>query len=103
MSHRCHPCRSAIDAATFLGTLGAQTGDAMDRFARELVSGLLLAAAVVCAGCSGASGLFGTSAAADGPGTMNNDNPIARPIAVAWTSARAQRCGFFFDPAKLRA
>jgi hypothetical protein len=75
----------------------------MDRFARELVSGLLLAAAVVCAGCSGASGLFGTSAAADGPGTMNNDNPIARPIAVAWTSARAQRCGFFFDPAKLRA
>ena len=24
-------------------------------------------------------------------------------MAVAWTSARAQRCGFYFDPAKLRA
>ena len=25
-----------------------------------------------------------------------------RPFAVAWTSARAQRCGFNFDPGKLR-
>ena len=28
---------------------------------------------------------------------------MARPIAVAWTSARAQRCGFYFDAAKLRS
>jgi len=27
---------------------------------------------------------------------------LSRPLAVAWTSARAKRCGFAFDPAKLR-
>ena len=27
---------------------------------------------------------------------------MARPVAVAWTSARAKRCGFYFDPAKLK-
>ena len=37
------------------------------------------------------------------PGGIGNDSPMARPIAVAWTSARAQRCGFYFDPGKLRA
>jgi hypothetical protein len=31
------------------------------------------------------------------------DDPLARPIQVAWTSARAQYCGFMFDPAKLKA
>jgi hypothetical protein len=76
----------------------------MDRFAHALASGLLLAAAALCAGCSGASGLLtGSTAAADTPGSLNNEDPAARPIAVAWTSARAHRCGFYFDPAKLRA
>jgi hypothetical protein len=77
----------------------------MDRFARGVASGLLLAAAGVLAGCGGgASGFLGGAApaAADAPGTMSDDHPMARPIAVAWTSARAQRCGFYFDPAKLR-
>ena len=27
---------------------------------------------------------------------------MARPTNVAWTSARAVKCGFYFDPAKLR-
>lgn len=27
---------------------------------------------------------------------------MARPVGVAWTSARAKRCGFYFDPAKLK-
>lgn len=78
----------------------------MDRFARALVSVLLLAAAGLGAGCSSAaSGLLtgSTAAAADVPGTTSNDDPAARPIAVAWTSARAQRCGFYFDPGKLRS
>ena len=77
----------------------------MDRFARGVASGLLLAAAGVLAGCSGGmSGFLGGAApaAADAPGTISNENPMARPIAVAWTSARAQRCGFYFDAAKLR-
>lgn len=69
------------------------------------MSGLLLAAAALHAGCSGASGLITgtTTAAADAPGSISNEDPLARPIAVAWTSARAQRCGFYFDSAKLRA
>jgi len=81
-------------------------GDAMDRFARAFVSVLLLTAAGVSAGCgSGGSGLLtgSTPAAADAPVTPSNDDPAARPIAVAWTSARAQRCGFYFDAAKLRS
>jgi hypothetical protein len=30
------------------------------------------------------------------------DDPMARPIQVAWTSARASNCGFMFDPVKLK-
>jgi hypothetical protein len=77
----------------------------MDRFARGFAFGLLVVATGL-AGCggSGAGLLTGATAAApDAPETLKNDDPQARPIAVAWTSARAQRCGFHFDPAKLRA
>ena len=76
----------------------------MDRFARSLAFGVMLAAAGL-AGCSGGGGglLTGSTAAADAPAKVVADDPSARPMAVAWTSARAQRCGFFFDPAKLRA
>jgi hypothetical protein len=31
------------------------------------------------------------------------DDPLARPTQVAWTSARASRCGFIFSPEQLRA
>ena len=76
----------------------------MDRFARGIAFGLLLAAAALHAGCSGASGLLtGSADGAGAPGKLGNDDPTARPIAVAWTSARAQRCGFNFDPGKLKA
>jgi hypothetical protein len=77
----------------------------MDRFARGFAFGLLLVAAGL-AGCggSGAGLLTGaTAASADSPGTLKSDDPLSRPIAVAWTSARAQRCGFNFDAKKLRA
>lgn len=30
-------------------------------------------------------------------------DPLARPIQVAWTSARAVKCGFVFNPDQLRA
>jgi hypothetical protein len=30
------------------------------------------------------------------------EDPLARPIQVAWTSARASFCGFMFDPVKLK-
>ncbi len=41
---------------------------------------------------------------ADAPAAvgLSNDDPMARPVAVAWTAARAKRCAFYFDPAKLR-
>jgi hypothetical protein len=79
----------------------------MDGFARIWGAWLLLAGALGLAACSGgASGLITgatTVNAADAPGGITNESPQARPIAVAWTSARAKRCGFYFDPAKLRA
>jgi hypothetical protein len=76
----------------------------------------LLAVAAVHSGCgngSGATGsLFSNNTSVqklvpvsepDAPPGINNDSPMARPASVAWTSARAKRCGFFFDPVKLRA
>ena len=79
-------------------------GDAMNRFARGFAFGLLLVAAGL-AGCggSGAGLLTGATAASpDAPGAPKTEDPLVRPFAVAWTSARAQRCGFNFDPGKLR-
>jgi hypothetical protein len=34
---------------------------------------------------------------------MEPKDPLARPVQVAWTSARASHCGFIFDPNQLRA
>ena len=59
----------------------------MNRFAGVTAFGVLLAAAL--AGCNGsATGLLTGATAADAPGKLGNDDPTARPIAVAWTSAR---------------
>jgi hypothetical protein len=78
----------------------------MDRFARAIAFGLVLAATALYAGCSSSPSSFLAGpepAAADAPAKVANEDPAARPIAVAWTSARAQRCGFYFDPGKLKA
>jgi hypothetical protein len=77
----------------------------MDRLARGMACALLLSSAALAAGCSGgASGLTtGATQPADAPSGVNNGHPMARPVSVAWTSARARRCGFYFDPAKLRS
>lgn len=34
---------------------------------------------------------------------VSPEDPLARPIQVGWTSARASHCGFIFDPDQLRA
>ena len=39
---------------------------------------------------------------ADAPPAKPQD-PMARPVQVAWTSARAKKCGFYFHPQKLKA
>ena len=84
--------------------------------AQTLVTkGLLSLAAVsalLLAGCSGSGGGAGLTTAAilDGAGTaapgdapsIAADDPMARPVQVGWTAARAQKCGFNFDAAKLR-
>jgi hypothetical protein len=78
----------------------------MDRFAHGLATALLLVGTALHAGCgNSASGLTTGSNAGlpgDAPGAFNNQDPMSRPVAVAWTSARAKRCGFYFDPAKLK-
>lgn len=78
----------------------------MLRFARPFSLSLLLAAAGVVAGCSGGGGniITGTTASAtESPGALPPENPLARPTGIAWTSARAEKCGFYFDSTKLRA
>ena len=78
----------------------------MSRFAQGWAAALLLGATALHAGCgSNANSLTTGSTAglpADAPGNLSNADPMARPVAVAWTSARAKRCGFYFDPAKLK-
>ena len=76
----------------------------MHRFANGLVTALVLAAAGLAAACSGGAMGGGTTMIEDpdAPAGVRNDSPMARPIAVAWTSARARRCGFYFDSARLR-
>jgi len=76
----------------------------MHRFANGLLTALVLAAGGLVAACSG--GIIGGGTTMvddpDAPAGVRNDNPMARPVAVAWTSARARRCGFYFDSARLR-
>ncbi len=77
----------------------------MPRFAHSLGLSLLLAAAAIAAGCSGGASLItgSTASATEVPGAVPPESPLARPTAVAWTSARAEKCGFYFDSTKLRA
>ena len=35
--------------------------------------------------------------------SVKPEDPLARPIQVGWTSARASHCGFVFNPAQLRS
>ena len=78
----------------------------MSRFAQFLTGAILLASAGLLAACgNSASGLTTGANPTSGelPVALSNEDPLARPVAVAWTSARAQRCGFYFDATKLRA
>ena len=79
----------------------------MSRYAHGLACVLLVAGTALHAGCgNSASGGLATASTAglpgDAPGALNNADPATRPVAVAWTAARAKRCAFYFDPAKLK-
>lgn len=74
---------------------------------RALLNGLSSAAAMLLvAGCSGASGLTTGSVLGGGKtaakAEANTNTPMSRALQVGATSARAVKCGYNFDPAKLR-
>jgi hypothetical protein len=75
----------------------------MHRIAPILATTLLIIGAGLLAGCGGNAAGLTTSSTAGESKIPSNDDPMARPTFVAWTSARAKRCGFFFDAAKLKA
>ncbi len=68
----------------------------------------VLAVGLLLAGCSNSglttsSLLAGNQPAAGAAAPAAPIDPLARPVHVATTSAQAVKCGFFFDPQKLRA
>lgn len=77
------------------------------RTPRCLTIATTLAAALSVSGCgaslpSASTGsLFGGSSAPPTPAPPTND-PTSRAVQVGSTAARAQKCGFNFDPVKLR-
>ena len=56
-------------------------------------------------GCGTINSVRGKEGAATDAEARNvtPEDPLARPIQVAWTSARATHCGFIFNPDQLRA
>ena len=72
---------------------------------------LLTAGALLLAGCGSSSlttaSLTGGGAqpaqAAAAPAAPPPSDPTSRALQVGATSARAVRCGFYFDPARLKA
>jgi starvation-inducible outer membrane lipoprotein len=63
-------------------------------------------AALSLASCSTIDKVRGKEGVASNDAEAANvkpEDPLSRPIQVAWTSARAKYCGFLFDPVRLRA
>jgi hypothetical protein len=66
----------------------------------------LAAALAALSACTTIDQVRGTKEGASSEKEARNvasTDPLARPIQVGWTSARATHCGFIFDPAQLRA
>lgn len=75
---------------------------------QSIVMGGLALIAALLAGC-GASlpglttgSLFGGAATAPAAAPIAKNDPVSRAIQVGTTAARAQKCGFNFDAAKMR-
>ena len=88
----------------------------MDKIAPNMctiTTKIIIAACMVAAGAAltltAGCGTIGSSRNKEGASTdiearsVKPEDPLARPIQVAWTSARASHCGFVFDPGQLRA
>jgi hypothetical protein len=88
----------------------------MSNFGKHAALAALMLTAAGVAGCGGGNTLT-TGSNGDGTGVtklkavmpedappgITNESPMARPASVAYYTARAKRCGFFFDPVKTRA
>jgi aerobic-type carbon monoxide dehydrogenase small subunit (CoxS/CutS family) len=72
------------------------------RAAISLAATLLVGALCACGTVNRIRGTEGASTE-QAARQMAPQDPMARPIQVAWTSARASHCGFIFDPGQLRA
>jgi hypothetical protein len=65
----------------------------------------LAAALLTLSACSTVDKVRGKDGASSEKEARNvaSTDPLARPIQVGWTSARASYCGFIFDPNQLRS
>src|SRR3989304_9344986 len=77
------------------------TGSNVAAYAALAVAAALLALSA-CSTIDQVRGKDGASSEKEARDVASND-PLARPIQVGWTSARASHCGFIFDPDQLRS
>ena len=70
--------------------------------ARIIAATLLLAASSACGTVDRVRGKDGAATEIEARSVAPQD-PLARPIQVGWTSARASHCGFVFNPDQLRS
>jgi hypothetical protein len=65
----------------------------------------LLALSLLLAGCSTVASMTGKEGVTTDKEAryVKPEDPLARPVQVAWTSARAKHCGFMFNPDQLKA
>jgi hypothetical protein len=81
----------------------------MTRTGQKLAHGVAAAFLIAALlGCSTFENTMNTVRSKDGATTEKEarnvapEDPLARPIQVGWTSARATHCGFIFSPEQLR-
>ena len=70
--------------------------------ALAVAAALLLAALSACGTIDRVRNKDGATTEKEGRNVTPED-PLARPIQVGWTSARASHCGFVFNPDQLRS
>ena len=70
--------------------------------ARAFAAAFALAALSACSTVDRVRAKDGASTESEAR-NIARDDPLARPVQVAWTSARASYCGFVFNPDQLRS
>ena len=70
--------------------------------ALAVAAALALTALAACSTVDQVRGKDGASTEVEAR-NVSQDDPLARPIQLGWTSARASYCGFVFNPDQLRS